>query len=174
MFAEPLSVSLINGGLSWTTVLVGLLNLLVGGALVAFIRSRPSLRKIDAEREANLLSERAKDMSEMRERLEKLETAAAKKDEEHQEELRRLAEHQEAKDRLYDAQKAADRHRINNLNQAFQGLLMLLKKGVTVEDAVQEIEKMRNEQLAREAAEAAAIRAAAIKAGLAEPEGLQP
>lgn len=63
------AINLGAAGVSWTTVLVGVLNLLVGGAIVAFIKSRPALRKIDADREANLLSERAKEMQEMREQI---------------------------------------------------------------------------------------------------------
>jgi uncharacterized membrane protein len=148
-----LSVDSLSGSsFTWTTVLVGILNLLVGGALVSFIRSRPSLKKIDADREANLLSERAKEMQEMRERIRKLEQV------------------QEAKDRLNEAKEALSRHRFGNLNQAFEALLMLLKKGVPVEDAVAEIERLRTEQVAREQAEAATIRSAAIKAGLSEPD----
>jgi signal transduction histidine kinase len=147
----PIPVAL-TGGFTWTAAFIGLLNVLIGGALVSFIRSRPSLKKIDADREANLLSERAKEMQEMRERILRLEAV------------------QEAKDRLYEAQKAANRHRINNLDAAFQALLLLLKRGVPVEEAVAEIEKLRAEQLSREAAEASIIRAAAIKAGLAEPD----
>jgi soluble cytochrome b562 len=131
---------------NWTTVLVGLLNLLVGGALVSFIRSRPSLRKIDSEREANLLSERAKEMQEMRKRIERLEAAAEQKDAQHEAEIARY------------------RHRINNLDAAFNALLMLLKQGVSVPEAVEAIEKMRVEQLKREAAEGAAIKAAKIRA----------
>jgi ribosomal protein L14E/L6E/L27E len=105
-------------------------------------------------------------MDEMRKRIEKLEQAAERKDQEHGDQIRALEEQQAAKDRLYEAQKAADRHRINNLNQSFQAMILLLKKGVPVEEVVIEIEAMRNEQLTREANEAATIRAAAIKSGL--------
>jgi type IV secretory pathway TrbD component len=37
-------------GFTWTTALVGVLNLLVGGALVSWIRSRPKMREIDSRR----------------------------------------------------------------------------------------------------------------------------
>jgi hypothetical protein len=134
---------------NWTTVAVVLLNVLVGGVLVALIRRKPALDRLANEREANLLSERAKEMQEMRERIRKLEDV------------------QEAKDRFNDAKEALARHRINNLNSAFQALLLLLKKGVPVEEAVAEIEELRSRDAEREAREAATIRAAAIKAGLA-------
>lgn len=145
---------------NWTTVFVGILNLLVGGALVSFIRSRPALRKIDADREANLLSERAKEMQEMRQRIENLEAEQRRKDEKHEADQTR-------KDKLMEAERALYRHQINNLDGAFSALLMLLKKGVSVEEAVDAVEKMRAEQLARETVEKAALRALEVK-GAAE------
>lgn len=131
-------------------VLLGLLNILVGGALVAMIRNRPVLMKINTEREANLLNERAEEMIGMRERLIAVE--------------QRL----EQKDRLLEAERTMYRHRIANLNQAFSALLLLLKKGIPVDEAVVEIEQMRAEQLDREVAEAAMFRAAGVMADIAD------
>jgi mannitol-specific phosphotransferase system IIBC component len=148
---------------NWTTVFVAVLNLLVGGALVSFIRSRPSLRKIDADREANLLSERAKEMAEMRKRIEKLEQEQEEKDAQH-EAARKRAE------KLVEAERAFYRHQYGNLSQAFSSLLLLLKKGVPVEEAVDEVEKMRVEQLARETVEKAALRALEVKNAAADDD----
>ncbi len=64
-------------GFTWTTAFVGILNLLVGGVLVAIIRSRPALKKIANEREANLLTERAAEMVSMRASIAKLEVDLA-------------------------------------------------------------------------------------------------
>lgn len=58
---------------TWTTVLIGVLNLLVGGLLVAIVRTRPALKKIANEREATALEARGEDMEEMRKRLTLLE-----------------------------------------------------------------------------------------------------
>lgn len=133
---------------TWTTVLVGLLNLLVGGVLVAIVRSRPALKKIANDREANLLSERAKEMEEMRDRIGKLESALEQKDKEH------------------DAERAVDRHRINNLSQCLDALLMLIEQDPTkAAEAAVKIREMRAAQLRNEAAEKATIRAAAIRDG---------
>lgn len=162
--------NLSTGGVTWTTVLIGLLNLLMGGALVSFIRSRPSLRKIDTDREANLLSERAKEMDDMRKRIERLEVAAEKKEEKHAEEIRELEARQGTKDRYYQAMSRAYVHSKNNLDGAFRSLLMLLKKGVPVEEAVAEVEEMRAKDMVTESDEVATIRAAAIKAGLDLPD----
>lgn len=135
-----------SGSFTWTTVLVGLLNLLVGGALVSFIRSRPSLKKIDADREANLLSERAKEMQEMRERMEKLEAML------------------DLKERQHEAERSVDRHRINNLSQCLDALLLLIEQDPTrAAEAAAKIRAMRAEQLEREAKERAVIQAAAIE-----------
>lgn len=144
-------------GITITTAMVALLNVLVGGLLVAIVRSRPALKKIAADREANLLNERAEEMERMRERLTALEHNLENKD-------RQLAEALLHQEKEFAAERALYRHRINNLDQAFSALLMLLKKGVSVEEAVSTIEELRAEQLAREAAEAATIRAAGVKA----------
>jgi hypothetical protein len=131
-------------GVNLTTVFIALLNLLVGGVLVALVKSRPALKKIANDREANLLEERAGEMESMRDRINALEA--------------RL----QAKDELHDAERSRDRHRINNLSQCLEALLLLLKQGVPVQEAVVAIEKMRTEQLARETAEGSAIKAALL------------
>jgi type II secretory pathway component PulF len=137
---------------TFSTALFGLLTALIGGVLGSFIRSRPALRKIDADREGNLLRERAEEMAEMRRRILKME------------------DNQNRKEKLFEAERALYRHQINNLDGAFSALLMLLKKGVSVEEAVDAVEKMRAEQLARETIEKAALRALEIKAGVVDPE----
>lgn len=138
--------------MTFSTALFGLLTALIGGVLGSFIRSRPALRKIDADREGNLLRERAEEMAEMRRRILKME------------------DNQNRKEKLFEAERALYRHQINNLDGAFSALLMLLKKGVSVEEAVDAVEKMRAEQLARETIEKAALRALEIKAGVVDPE----
>lgn len=141
---------------------------ILGVVLRSYIIGMPAREKVASEREANLLHERAEEMASMRERIAKLEAAERKKDQDHASEIEMLEEGQAAKDRYHEALRALDRHRINNLSGSFQALLLLLKKGVKVEEAVEAIEAMRAEQLEREAKEAATIRAAAIKAGVAE------
>ncbi|MFS0737564.1 hypothetical protein ABC347_10985 [Sphingomonas sp. 1P06PA] len=134
-------------GFTWTTAAVGLLNLLVGGVLVAIIRSRPALKKIANEREANLLSERAEEMREMRERMAKLEAQMA------------------AKDAQHDAERASDRHRINNLSQCLDMLLGLIEQDPKkAAAAAARVKAMREKQMEAEALEKAAIHAAAIAA----------
>lgn len=154
----------------WGTAIVGLLTALIGGVIGAFVKSRPALRKIDADREANLLSERAKDMERMGKRIDGLERALADKDKAHAAEIEKIEEKQRLKDKYHEALRRASIHRMNNMSQQMQSLLMLLKKGVAVEDAVKEVEEMRARHLALETQETATIRAAAIKAGIAEDE----
>jgi hypothetical protein len=148
---------------NWTSVGVALLNLLVGGALVAFIRSRAPIRKIEADREANLLTERANEMESMRKRIAALEAQAEQRESAHEDERIQWAEERAYRDAKHEAEKALGRHQIANLDASFQALLLLLKKGVPVADAVEAVEKMRADQLARETVEKAAIKTADFK-----------
>lgn len=130
---------------NWTTVFVGILNLLLGGVLVSFIRTRAPLKKIEADREANLLSERAKEMQEMRERIDKLESILEQKDQNH------------------EAERAIDRHRINNLSQCLDALLLLIEQDPSkAAEAAAKIREMRSQQLERESKEKATFRAAVV------------
>lgn len=115
-----------------------------GLILRSYIVGMPERAKVAFDREANLLEERAEEMVSMRGRLALIEG--------------KLAE----KDRLLETERTIYRHRIANLNQAFTALLMLLRKGVPVEEAVAEVERMRAEQLDREIAEATMFRAAGL------------
>ena len=133
-------------GLTPTLVVLVVIAMLIGGVLIAMIRARPTLKKIAADREANLLHERAAEMDSMRERLKALEAKL------------------EAKDALHEAERAIDRHRYNNLSGAFDALLMLLKQNPDkVDEAIVIVEKLRAEQLAREALEKGAFRSNAIE-----------
>jgi hypothetical protein len=143
--------------------------LVILGIIVrAYIIGIPAREKVASDREANLLHERAEEMASMRDRIAKLEAQQKEKDDAHAEEIKALEDAQAAKNAYHDALRALDRHRINNLSGSFQALLLLLKKGVAVEEAVESIEAMRAEQLQREAKESATIRAAAINAGVEE------
>ena len=68
------------GGFKITTLLVGLLNILIGGLLVAIVKTRPALKKIATEREANLPTERAAEMESMRKRLAEFQARLEEKD----------------------------------------------------------------------------------------------
>lgn len=121
-------------GFTWTAGLMALANILIGGLLVAIVKTRPALKKIANEREASLLEERAEEMAAMRERLERLE-----------------------------AERSVDRHRLNNVTQCLDALLLLLE--TAPEKAAQHvvrIKEMRAAQMAAEAAEKGAISGAAI------------
>ena len=133
-------------GLTVTGALVALLNVLVGGALVAFIRTRPTLTKIKNEREATLLEAMGSRIKDLEAKLDKEE---AKREE-------AAAEHA--------AERAADRHRINNLTQCFDALLLLLKQSPDkAAEAVAMITEMRAKQMEAEAIEKSNIHAARIQ-----------
>jgi hypothetical protein len=118
-----------------------LANVLIGGLFVAIIRTRPALKKIANEREANLLTERAAEMTTMRATIAKLEA--------------RL----DAKDIQHEAERAYDRHRINNLATSLNAFFLMVK--AHPEDAATAasmIEEMRTRQVEEEKKESIALR----------------
>lgn len=64
----------VDAGFGWTPILLLVLNALgISGFLVAWIKIRPQMQDIKQKREANLLEERATEMSSMRERMAEIE-----------------------------------------------------------------------------------------------------
>lgn len=143
MTVQPMPITPV--GFGWTPLLLTIANLLLGGVVVAIVKSWPAIKKIGADREANLLNERAEEMAGMRDRIERLEVLLTQKDKQH------------------DAERAADRHRINNLSQCLDALLLLIEQDpAKAAQAAAKVRGMRADQLQRENAERATIRAAAI------------
>ena len=141
--AEPIAVTT---GFTWTAALMGVANLLIGGLLVAIVRTRPALKKIANEREANLLEERAEQMEAMQRRLEAMEAKI---------------ENERAQHR---AERALDRHRLNNFDQCFNALFMMFETSPEkAAEAIAAVKAMRTRQMEAEALEKAAIHAAAIE-----------
>lgn len=65
----------------------------------------------------------------------------------------------------HNAERALDRHRLNNVTQCFDALLLLIEMAPEkATDAVQKIKTMREAQLSAESEEKAIIRAAEIAA----------
>lgn len=65
----------------------------------------------------------------------------------------------------HNAERALDRHRLNNINQCFDAMIMLLKANPDGSSAaIKLIEEMRSKQMIAEAEEKAIIRAAEITA----------
>lgn len=134
-------------GFTWTAALMAVANILIGGLFVAIVRTRPALKKIANEREANLLTERAAEMEKMGERIEALETQI------------------EQQRTRHEAERALDRHRLNNMDQCLTYLFMVFEKmPEKVPEAMAAVKEMRAEQLKAEALEKAAIHAAAMNA----------
>lgn len=136
----------VHVGFTWTSGLLALANLLIGGVFVALIKTRPALKKIANEREANLLTERAAEMEAMRAEL-----AAVRAD----------MERQRA---MHEAERALDRHRLNNFDQCFNALFMMFETSPEkAAEAIAAVKSMRARQMEAEALEKATIHAAAIK-----------
>lgn len=123
---------------------------LAGGVLVALIKTRPVLKKIDNEREASLLAERAADMSAMRK------------------EIAELRGELNAERAEREAERSIDRHRINNLQQCLDALLLMIETNPEkASEAAGKIRAMREKQMNTEAIEKATLQAARTK-GAAE------
>lgn len=136
----------VHVGFTWTSGLLALANLLIGGVFVALIKTRPALKKIANEREANLLTERAEQMEAMQKRVDALEVKLE------QERVR------------HEAERALDRHRLNNMDQCLNYLFMVFEKmPEKVPEAMSAVKEMRARQIETETLEKAAIHAAAIK-----------
>lgn len=72
---------------------------------------------------------------------------------------------------LHDAERSLDRHRLNNITQCFDGLLMLIKANPgKAAEAVKMIEELRAKQLVAENEEKAIIHAAIIANRVEEEE----
>jgi hypothetical protein len=70
----------------------------------------------------------------------------------------------EKKDALHSAERALDRHRLNNVTQCFDALLLMLKRAPEkVADIIRDIEEMRARQLVAEATEKATIQAELVR-----------
>ncbi len=133
-------------GFTWTAALMGVANLLIGGLLVAIVRTRPALKKIANEREANLLTERAEEMEAMQKRVDAMEAKIE----------RERAQHQ--------AERSLDRHRLNNFDQCFNALFMMFENSPEkAADAIAAVKTMRARHMESEAIEKAAIHAAVMQ-----------
>lgn len=143
----PDAVPVAVHGFTWTAALVGLLNLLVGGAFVAWIKQRPAMAEIEKHADERLQESLLARVDLLEKRLD--------------EETRR---------RERDAEKHAAliglmRHRLNNSDQCIDSLLLLLKNSPEkVKEAVALIEDMRARQREAEAIEKAAINDATMRA----------
>jgi hypothetical protein len=128
----------------WTTAGVWIVALSLVGI---FIRQIVPWRTQAAEAEAHLRADLLK-------RVEKLERQLDRE------------RHRHERDRIHrDAERQLDRHRLNNVTQCFDALLMLLKANPDkAAEIVPMIEDMRAKQLLAEAEEKAIIRAAEIAA----------
>lgn len=117
-------------GWTWTTKLVALLNVMVGGGIgAAWIRSRPKMRELEKSAEERLRDD-------LINRVEKLE--------------RKLDEERTQ----HEAVVTLLRHRLNNSDQCIDALLMLLEAAPDrVPEAVSKIKEMRARQRTDEAIE---------------------
>lgn len=108
----------------------------VGLIIVALIRQKPIMQKLNDAREGNLLKERAADMRGMRRRIVQLE-----------------------------AEQRADRHALANLEQCLDTLLLMIEVSPDrAQEAARKVRAMREAMKAQQGEEKAAILAATVTA----------
>jgi uncharacterized membrane protein YkoI len=159
-------------GWSYGSYLMVLLNLLVGGGLVAWIKSRPKMHEIAAQAEEKFRADTVA-------RVSKLEADLKEQRTYYEDKLEKLSAAYEAKvDRLqadYEAAARISRHELANAKMRFRALIMLLKRLPNPPDGLtqilDDIEAMEADQARSEAAEKGAVSGAKIIAAssLAEP-----
>lgn len=109
---------------------------IVGLVIVALIRQKPIMQKINDTREGNLLKERAADMRGMRRRIVQLE-----------------------------AEQRVDRHALGNLEQCLDTLLLMIEiSPERAQEAARKVRAMREEMKANQATEKAGILKASVEA----------
>jgi hypothetical protein len=143
--------SITQGGFDWSAAGAWMIFIAVIGVI---IRQVGPWRQIFNDREAKFIESLTK-------RLEAVESS-----------LKSEQGEREAERRRHQAERAVDRHRLNNVTQCFDALLLMLKRSPDkVTEIIRDIEEMRARQLQAEALEKAAIHAAGIH--VAE-EGQEP
>ncbi len=163
-------------GISWTTVLVGVLNLLVGGALVAWIKQRPKMRELATAADEKLRDDLLLRVGKVEDQLEKERAGREKDRRELEQKIERQRELYElkldAERARHEAAEMLSRHKVRNLEQCLSAFLwMAEKRSDNIPEVVAEIRRMRAEQEAAEAAEKGAVAGAKIIAatGAAKP-----
>lgn len=100
--------------------------------ILAYFKIKPKLQELANAREINLLEKRGEDMKEMRARMEKLESSLAVK----------------------EGELTLFRHRLNNVTQCLDALIMLIKAAPDqAAKHIELIEAMREEQRKEESLE---------------------
>ncbi len=143
---------------------------LVGGIIIAILRNIGPWRKQISDMETTLRNEMHEQIEKLHAQLseERLAHVAELKAYEMQRDemgdtLHRLEQQLNRQQLRHNAERALDRHRLNNINQCFDSLLLLLRaKPDDSANAIKMIEDMRAKQLLAEAEEKAIIRAAEI------------
>lgn len=158
----------------------GLLLVLIAGLVTVWIKGLPERLRVRNETRQIELNEAGLLRSELHVQLEELRAHVRDERLAHATEMRAFnLERDEMGDRLakmerqlnrqqlrHNAERALDRHRLNNIQQCFGALLMLLKANPEdpskVKEAIAMVESMRDKMILAETEEKAIIRAAEI------------
>ncbi|UAK25877.1 hypothetical protein [Sphingomonas nostoxanthinifaciens] len=144
-------------GFSWSATLLTILNLLVGSALVAWIKLRPKMRELDQSADAKLIETLSA----------RVETLEKRMDADRQAFDQKL----DAERQRHEAEASLLRHRANNSDQCIDALILVLENADDVPDkvkrAVISIKEMRDRQRTAQALEKGAMTGAKMAAATA-------
>lgn len=116
---------------------------LLGAVVGGYFKFKPLAMKLANEREANLLRERSEEMERMRVRMDAVEMAA-----------RTASLEADKQIAMLQAERAIDRHRINNVTQCLDALILLIEQDpAKASEAATRIKAMRADQMKAEALE---------------------
>ncbi|UAK24172.1 hypothetical protein [Sphingomonas nostoxanthinifaciens] len=148
-------------GFSWSATLLTVLNLLVGSALVTWLKLRPKMAEIEQTADDRLLTTLTTRVEQLERKLDEERQLAAS-------DRRSLEQKLEAERQRHEAEIALQRHRANNSDQCLDAMILLLKNAdelpEKVKRAIASVEEMRARQKAEEALEKGAIAGAKLAA----------
>ena len=155
-------------GWSYGSIGIVVLNLLLGGGLVTWLKGRPKMREIEQAAEDKFRADTVA-------RVSKLEADLKEQRTYYEEKLEKLSASYDSKvDRLqadYEAAARISRHELANAKMRFRALIMLLKRlpdpPAGLEAILADIETMEADQARSEAAEKGAVSGAKIIAAAA-------
>lgn len=141
--AVPVSVH----GFTWTAFFTLAVCIINGTAVGVWLKNRPAMRKLDKEADEKLRDD-------LIHRVEKLEQTL------------------DTERARHAAERAVDRHKLNNIAQCFDAVILLLEAAPErASEIVVKIKAMRADQMLAEATEKAAIHAAQIQMSAAADKG---
>lgn len=146
----PEAVPVAVHGFTWTAGLMAILNLLVGGALVAWIKQRPKMRELEQTAEEKFVAT-------LTERVTTVERQREEDRQRYDASVASIEQKMDAERNRHEVEARLLRHRANNSDQCVDTLIILLEDAEGLPDrvrrAITAVKEMRARQKQQEALE---------------------